>query len=490
VSRLALLVGMSIMELGWVYPWSLLLGTWIAPSQPRTLLSPASVLGLVLVAGLTTHFIVRRIGTRRAAQTLLISLGIVGVLLAVRFDQFPSTGGGNWLEDLVRALAVVLGQPTAPALAVGLGLLLWWRGVGIGSSTLTFYDAEGTFRWGTGALVVAGAAMAIGTTATTRPVLEAQAAPFVVGFFFVSLLTLALGRLESLRSRTRALGLNTQWLGVLIAVAGMLVLSALVVAQILSFDVLVLATRPLFDLIGFLLLVLVLLFVIPLAYVVEMLVYLLMQLIRPDPNATPPEPRQPSEFEEMLRRLFGEGLAPEVIDAARALGVAVLLGVGLLLVARTVARWRPPSALADSADEERETLWEPERVRKALLAWLRRLFDRRRRLEPGRAASAPALESSANATRERSVRELYRRLLRLGSAAGASRPLPTTPFEHLPALEHALEPTDDLGQLTDAYVLVRYAERTPPSSEVELLEQRLDRIQNRPTVEPDSDSDA
>ena len=42
------------------------------------------------------------------------------------------------------------------------------------------------------------------------PAVEAETTPYVVGFFFVSLLTLALGRLESLRTRTRSPTLNTQ----------------------------------------------------------------------------------------------------------------------------------------------------------------------------------------------------------------------------------------------------------------------------------------
>jgi hypothetical protein len=218
-------------------------------------------------------------------------------------------------------------------------------------------------------------------------------------------------------------------------------------------------------------------------------VYLLMQLLQPDPNAVTPEPRQPSEIEEFLRRLFAQGLAPEVVDAARAVGVVVLLGLGLLLVARTVARWRPPSALMDGAEEERETLWEPDRVRKALLAWLAGLFRRRLR-RASATAEASDLVASADQTNERSVREVYRRLLRLGTEAGASRPLATTPFEHLPTLDRALQPTDDLEQLTDAYVLVRYAEQTPQVREVEALEQRLERIQSRVEDPTDAGADA
>src|SRR4029077_8759041 len=94
------------------------------------------------------------------------------------------------------------------------------------------------------------------------PAAEAQPTRLVVGFFFFSLLTLALGRLESLRTRTRALSVNSQWLGALILVAGVVLLLALVVGQLLSFDLLIVATRPLFDLLGLVLMVLLYIIVI------------------------------------------------------------------------------------------------------------------------------------------------------------------------------------------------------------------------------------
>src|SRR5437762_1811179 len=82
-------------------------------------------------------------------------------------------------------------------------------------------------RWSIGALIGFALLLALSIRSNLQPTMEARATPFVVGSFFVSLLTLALARLESLRTRTQALGLNTQWLGVLIVVAGALVLTAL-----------------------------------------------------------------------------------------------------------------------------------------------------------------------------------------------------------------------------------------------------------------------
>ena len=64
---------------------------------------------------------------------MLLALGAVCIVLAVRPDQFASSSGIDWLDQLARDMIGVIGRPTAPALAAALGVFLWWRGVGIGS---------------------------------------------------------------------------------------------------------------------------------------------------------------------------------------------------------------------------------------------------------------------------------------------------------------------------------------------------------------------
>src|SRR5258708_12594353 len=113
----------------------------------------------------------------------------------------------------------MVGQVSAPALAFGLGLFLWWRGVRLGIQTASCSDVENAFRWGIGLLVGFGLIMAISTRPSLLAVVEARTTPFVVGFFFFSLVTLALGRLESLRTRTPPLPINSQCLSLLLIVA-------------------------------------------------------------------------------------------------------------------------------------------------------------------------------------------------------------------------------------------------------------------------------
>jgi hypothetical protein len=463
------------MQACWIYPWTLLVTKWVDGEASRALLSPLSVVGLILLGAFSTRLIIRYLGTTRPGQVSLVLLGLLVVLLAVRLDQFPGGDAVAWLGALALAVADLLGRPTAPAVALGLGLVLWWRGVQLGSDSPSFPDVEAAFRWNVGALIGFAVVLGIGTRPSQQPAIEAQATPFVVGSFFVSLLTLALARLESLRSRSRSLALNTQWLGVLVAVTGLLILGALAIAQVLSFDLLVLATRPVFDLIGRILLVLLYILIIPLAYVIELILYWLISLFVGNGDLPPPQPLGAGDIDSFLQRLFSQVLPPEVLIVLKALGAVLILAAALLLVARALARWRPRTSETDATQEERDSVWDTRRLREALLAWLRQLF--RRRL-PTRAVvpPAPIIEMPVALTALTNVRELYRHLLALGHAAGSPRHVAATPFEHLPALSGTLEPVDDLEQLTAAYVQVRYAEAEPPVAEIDALRVRLERV--------------
>ena len=78
-----------------------------------------------------------------------------------------------------------------------------------------------------------------------------------------------------------------------------------------------------------------------------------------------------------------------------------------------------------------------------------------------------------------SVRELYRQLLRLGETAGARRLPITTPLEHLPSLQHSLQPEAEIARLTAAYVDVRYADQDASTTEVSSLRDQLERVHPR-----------
>jgi hypothetical protein len=483
VNRLSLTMGLALMDVCWVYPWAVLVGLWSDLARPRPLLSPLSVFGLVMLAALSTEALGRRAVTSRAVQLGVALLGVAMVLLVLRQDRYPETEGLAWLGQIVGALAGMLGQLTAPALAFGVGLFLWWRGVRLGSQMPTYSDVEGRVRWGIGLLISMALITVLTVGASLVRSIEAQTTPFVVGFFFVGLITLALGRLESLRSRTRALAFNTQWLGILVGAAGGLVLIALIIGQLVSFDLLILASRPLFDLLGQALLLVLYVVFIPLGFVVEWLVYLLLGLFPRNPLQQPPRPLQPAEVDDVLQRMLSQVFPPDFLQALKAGGAAVLLVVALLLVARAAARWRAPSADADATLEERDSLWNSGRVRQALLAWLRALLRHGAHADAPTSGAATTFAPDSHVQQVSSVRELYRRLLGLGEALGAPRAAAATPLEHEPLLQDVLEPADAVARITGAYLGVRYAEREPSPAELAEVRAELEHVHGRQTTE-------
>ena len=475
MNRLSLTLGLAAMDLCWVYPWSVLIGLW-SGGPGRPLLSPPGVFGMLVLGALTTQALGRYAAKRRSLRLSLAGLGAATASVAVRLDQYPGGGLVEWLVPFLSAVAATLGQLSAPVLAFALALYVWWRGVRIGAQHPSFVDVETTFRWGIGLQIAFGLLIAITTRPSVLPSLEAQTTPFLVGFFFVSLLTLALGRLESLRSRTRALGLNTQWFGVLLVVAGLLVVVALMLGQLLSFDVLTSATRPLFDLLGRVLLVLVYAIVIPLAYVIEWVIYLVLSLIHFNADQPPPQPPQPSDIDDLLQRLFSQVFPPELLVALKAVGAAALLLLALVIVSRALKHWRPSTADASVTNEERDSVFDPELLMQLWRHWLQRVLGRRQRSSDrdARACSEPGLIAAEESLV--SVRALYRTVLRLGESVGARRAIATTALEHLPALQHSLEPADGLTDLTDAYLKARYAELADTPAEVAELRDEVARL--------------
>jgi hypothetical protein len=477
VSRLWLTLGLAGMELCWMYPWVVLLGAWTA--QPTGLVSAFDVVVLAIFGALVSLGFGKAAARTRTGRAAIASVGLFGALLAVRADYYPNGGALDWVGDLVRALAASIGEPSAPVLALAVALFIWWRGLRVGIRMPAYVDVESAFRWGMGRLVVFALLIAVGVQPSRQPVIEAATTPYLVGFFFVSLLTLALGRLESLRTRSRALALNSQWLGVLVVVSALVICLALLLGQLLSFNLLLIAAQPVFALLGQVVVAVLYLVVLPLAYVVEWFIFLLLRVLQARSQDQPPEPPQPSDLDDILRRLFSQQIPPELQFVLKLVVAAGLLAAALLFVARVAARWRPTSQDADLTEEERESLWEPGRLSRALLAWLRGLLGRGRH---GAAPSVAAASQVAVAPGRRDlshIRQLYRALLEQGEAAGAHRAAATTPLEHESSLERALEPSASIADLTDAYVRARYAEEEPAPARTVLLSERLEQVRPR-----------
>src|SRR5581483_9650407 len=306
--------------------------------------------------------------------------------------------------------------------------------------------------------------------------------------------SLALARLAAVRDQSRARQgrappLNRQWLAVLLGVvAGTLVLT-LALAQLLTFDLIAAIWRPISGPLGALLYALIFVVALPIGFLLEVLIYAIRLVLHP--GEPPPRP-QPfdlaAELERMGRRGEPASLPPEIALLARWAAVAVLAAVVLATLARAVYWWMEWER-DDEVEEERDSVWSWASLRHALGAWLRSLYGRWFRRP--RAATAPLTAASEAAVAPppmvATVRAIYRELLALGRLAGSPRSPTATPYEHLPRLQAALDPDEDLAGITEAYVQARYGAEPPSDARVRDVRARWERVVAHARPPPDAE---
>lgn len=481
VGHVLLPLGLAAMELCWLYPWSLLFGLWVRPEAGSALLEAPSVLGLLLLGYLEMRT-ARRLRWRLVSiRALLVATGLSAVLIAVSIDYGGSAPGvGAWPAGLSEVLARLSAHSTAPALAFGFGLGLWWRAIGHGRGPVGFDDLERAFRVGTIALV---GLLLLGTLvppASADP-FQARLGGYVVGYFFASLTSLSLARLEAVRERSRsrergAVAFSRHWLAVMLSVVLAVLLGALSLAQLLSFDLITTGAAPALRLLGAIAELLLFAIALAMGLLLEALIDLVRFVLHPGAGTLPPPPGLPSA-REIPQVGAPHGLPAEVVLALQGIAVVLLAALVLLGLGRAVYWWLSWERDTEVV-EERDWVWSWGSLRSVLQAWLeqvrQRLVARRLAPTPGDAHSevTRALEAPAILT----VREVYRRLLGLGAAAGLTRAPAATPYEHLPRLQGRLGADEDVAHITELYVAARYGPEAPHDDEVRDVQACWERV--------------
>ncbi len=140
---------------------------------------------------------------------------------------------------------------------------------------------------------------------------------------------------------------------------------------------------------------------------------------------------------------------------------AIIAIVVLFLLARAISRYRTARARAD-VDEVNESLWSWEGFTADLRLFFRMLLGRfrRRRKEEVRSIAIPDWYTEGEEVEGiLDIREIYRRMLWQASYLGIARRRYETPYEYTSRLVQSVPGgTQQLGELTDIYVGVRYGE--------------------------------
>ncbi len=157
----------------------------------------------------------------------------------------------------------------------------------------------------------------------------------------------------------------------------------------------------------------------------------------------------------------------------------VLIVVLLILIVRLLLRRRRISGTR-RAIEIHESLWSWELFWTQVKAFFRALWLR---LFPQQAETGQIEDSESNIANEptaRSIREVYRAMLRWATQHGYPRKRNETPYEFRTRLSTDLPHTEpEVGTVTEAYTAIRYGRVVPSEADVAQIQQTWQRLQQK-----------
>lgn len=442
--RLALL---AAMETCWVYATLVFVAALMqvpAPSSPLTLFA---VYWIALIVG-------RELPRRKARWAILQSLSIliaVAVLLViVRLELYTEHDwlDFGWMSRYFRALFFAQGFGRAIFITLA-ALYVFIRGLGFGSRPLTLWFVGFQFRLG-----VVVFFMLLIASAIYRPI---DVSPWILTYFFLSLLSISLARLDEDGSD---LHYGPRWAIILVSGVALVIFLGLGMMQVFTLDVaakFLSLFSPLIYVVGLVFLVIA----IPASYLAAFLVDLLRPLFsrlsmlaRGIAEAMP----QFNQTDAEQMSAFLASLTPLISFLKVTAVLAVILAIGYI-IARTLNR-RMQKNEADTY--EREALESEDESTRA-----------RRAFQPKKKTSFRRKGQIAGET----IRRIYAAMVQRAVDAGFPRKVAETPYEFSPRLQKVWQDqSDDVSAITEAYVAVHYAEHEATSEEVDRVREAWERV--------------
>ncbi len=433
---------LAAMETCWVY---VVLAFVAALTQSPQTASALSLFGAYWIALLAGRALPRLERPWIELQGIAVAIALLTLLVIVRIDLYGGRAGWldlSWLPRYVRSLLGFDRGLSGEFLTTFAVVYMFVRGLGFAQRPLTLWFVGFQFRLGIVAFFfVFLAAGILGSF---------DAGAWVMTYFALSLLAIALARMEELESSVR---LGPRWALTLVAAVACVIVLGLGLVQFLTLDAANAFFRllePVFAVVG----ALVWLLLIPVGLLAEWLVTLLMPVLLAVRarleflgDLLPAE--MENEVEESIRQsLVLEWLGP-VLKTLVVL--AVVLGVGILLARALHRRMQ----LAEQEAYRRESIRGDEQVAGVL--------------ESRRSKKAPRRRWSLAAE---TIRRIYAALVARAAEAGLPRRVAETPYEFLPRLKRAWpEEAEQVQAITEAYVAVHYAEQAATPEQVSRVRQ-------------------
>ncbi len=425
-------------ETCWIYAAVYVLSA--LAGAPRVI-SPFGIFLTYWLALQTGRLAPRAKKTWRVLQALTIVIAFSVILVVIRFALYGEFALTNlhWLSDYFERLIMLREGGAAEQISTLALILVFARGLNLAQRPLTLWTVGYQFRLGIVVFFVTALVSAL-----SHPV---NFSVWIFVYFGLSLLAIALARIEE-AGQERPLG--GKWALVMLSAIGATMLLGFAIAQIFTLDALDRAFG-LFSPLGFIVRILIALVALPLFLGIALLGKLL----------TP--------FFAFLRDMLqNSGFTPNGAnaDALKLLNQATrvvadltpylrVIGVALTVVA---AGWLIARALNKRVAERERELFAREEI------------DDRENFAPESKPRAPRGRFARRAVHAENVRRIYAALLVQAENAGLERRAAETPFEFLPRLAARFpNVAPALGEITNAYVAVHYAQQPATDTQVREL---------------------
>ncbi len=457
-----------LMETFWVYPWLLWMGNLPIFSQPRSPLSLASVVVVLVAAAFAIRQAQKYKWSVWLTQVVIVVGGLVVILLTLSIEYAAGYGflSGRWFAYAGNTFSHFFNNPNTMGVALVVLLYLWWRGTRLGQSTSFFRSIYHSFILGVIALIVLILIWQFSPTADDTTGFGTDVVFHILAFFFFGLLAMAVSHLYVMRGlmQREEAGLSSiwRWLPTMLIVIGGIVIVVFGIGNVFS-EGFYTAVRHGMGVAWDFILKIFNYVIIVFNFIFEGIFWVVrwfVELIRGDI----PELLQESG-NTSLRDVFPETTTwepgPTFILVFKWIIITLIIAVIVFILAKAVSRIRAGKA-EDRIEEIHESLFSWQQFGKDLRELLG-LMGKKFRKRPSAVTSGYDNEAG-----RMDVREIYRRLLHETARSGLPRHHHETPAEYSGRVERLVpDSREPLSDLTDTYVNVRYGEIIPPDDKVD-----------------------
>jgi hypothetical protein len=464
-----------LMEAFWVSPFLNWAGTWGLFRESRPVLNLLSVIILLTASLVITRLAPRLKMPMWGTQTVIIGSGVLALFLviAVEYTDGYTFLSGAWFSHVGQVFSS-LKNPSTMVAALPVIIYLWWRGIMLGASTNLFKDIYRSFILGMAALIILIVIWQSGAMASASASPGAGLGLNVIAFFFFGLLSIAICHLYVMRStmpkEDAALTSVWRWMPLMLGIIGGMVVVGFLIASIFSPSMMENLGHGL-KVVGSALSQLLQWILTPIFYLVQGAIWVFRWLIMLLKNDAPADTQNmtPGSNDPGFGDITGATLPPWVEVMFKWIAVAVVLGLIIFFLARTISRYRAKKA-QEQVDEVNESLFSWKGLKDDLKELLDGIGNRFKR-KPG----APASAFDPDAKGRLDIRDIFRHLQWEGHKSGITRYRHETAAEYTRRLERAVPDSlesiqitrESIGGIRNMYESVRYGETSIPEQQVE-----------------------